>query len=332
MEYRPLGRTGIDVSVLGYGCGDVGGLIVRGTPAERTRAVARAVELGVNYFDTATSYGNGVSEQHLGEVLRELRPNVFVGTKVRLRPEDLGDVGGAVVRSLEGSLGRLGRSSVDLLQVHNSIAETAAGSTISVRHIVDEAIPMLQRLKEQGKIRFFGITANGEPDAILRVIDAGTIYTTQVFYNLLNPTAGGRAEGSFPGTDFKGLLPRAKQKGIGAIGVRALAAGALSGVSGRHPIAAPQVAPIGSGPTYEADVRAAGALKNLIKDGFVESLPEAAYRFIISHDAISTVLVGASTIDHLEQAAAAVTRGPLPPAALARVAELWKETRGQSGR
>ena len=63
MDYRALGRTGIDVSALGFGCGDVGGLIVRGAPAERTRAVARAVELGVNYFDTATSYGNGVSER-----------------------------------------------------------------------------------------------------------------------------------------------------------------------------------------------------------------------------------------------------------------------------
>ena len=72
MEYRAFGRTGIDISVLGYGCGDVGGLIVRGTPAERTRAVARAVELGVNYFDTATSYGDGVSERHLGEALKEL--------------------------------------------------------------------------------------------------------------------------------------------------------------------------------------------------------------------------------------------------------------------
>src|SRR5437667_12852911 len=96
MDYRTLGRTGLKVSALGYGCGDVGGLIVRGAPAERTRAVARAVELGVNYFDTATSYGNGVSEQHLGEVLRELRPNVYVGTKVRLRPEDLGDLRGRI--------------------------------------------------------------------------------------------------------------------------------------------------------------------------------------------------------------------------------------------
>ena len=327
MEYRPLGRTGIDVSALGYGCGDVGGLIVRGTPAERTRAVARAVELGVNYFDTASSYGNGVSEQHLGEALRELRLLVYVGTKVRLRPEDLGDIRGAVERSLEGSLRRLGRPNVDLLQFHNPIAETAAGSAIGIRQMLDDVIPALQRAKDQGKARFFGFTANGDPDAIHRVIDAGDVFTAQVFYNLLNPTAGGRAEGRFPGVDFKGFLPKAKQKRIGIISVRALAAGALSGVTGKHPHAAPDVAPIASGPTYDADVRAANVLQALVKDGFVESLPEAAYRFIITHDAISTVLVGASTIEHLEQAATAVLKGPLPPAALARLAELWKEIR-----
>jgi len=327
MEYRPLGRTGIDVSALGYGCGDVGGLIVRGTPAERTRAVARAVELGVNYFDTASSYGNGVSEQHLGEALRELRLPVYVGTKVRLRTEDLGDIRGAVERSLEGSLRRLGRPNVDLLQFHNPIAETAAGSAIGIRQMLDDVIPALQRAKDQGKARFFGFTANGDPDAIHRVIDAGDVFTAQVFYNLLNPTAGGRGEGRFPGVDFKGFLPKAKQKRIGIISVRALAAGALSGVTGKHPHAAPDMAPIASGPTYDADVRAANVLQALVKDGFVESLPEAAYRFIITHDAISTVLVGASTIEHLEQAAAAVLKGPLPPAALARLAELWKEIR-----
>jgi len=305
----------------------VGGLIVRGTPAERTRAVARAVELGVNYFDTASSYGNGVSEQHLGEALRELRLPVYVGTKVRLRTEDLGDIRGAVERSLEGSLRRLGRPNVDLLQFHNPIAETAAGSAIGIRQMLDDVIPALQRAKDQGKARFFGFTANGDPDAIHRVIDAGDVFTAQVFYNLLNPTAGGRAEGRFPGVDFKGFLPKAKQKRIGIISVRALAAGALSGVTGKHPHAAPDVAPIASGPTYDADVRAANVLQALVKDGFVESLPEAAYRFIITHDAISTVLVGASTIEHLEQAATAVLKGPLPPAALARLAELWKEIR-----
>ena len=328
MEYRPLGRTGIDVSVLGFGCGDVGGLIVRGAPAERTRAIARAVELGVNYFDTATSYGNGVSEQHLGAILRELNLDIYLGTKVRLLPEDVGDIPGAITRSIEASLRRLGRSAVDLLQFHNPIGLASAGTTVGVSEVLEQAIPTFESLRTQGKIRFYGITANGDPEALHRVLDHGAIYTSQVFYNLLNPTAGGQADGAFPGVDFKGLLPRAKRKRIGTIGVRALAAGALSGVAGKHPIAAQSVSPIASGPTYDADVHAANILRKLVKDGHVRTLPEAAYRFIISHDAISTVLVGASTIEHLEEAAAAVIRGPLPAPALSRLNDLWKEMHG----
>jgi len=73
MEYRELGKTGLRVSALGFGCGNVGGLMIRGTAAERERAIARAVELGINYFDTAPSYGDGQSEQNLGAALRSRR-------------------------------------------------------------------------------------------------------------------------------------------------------------------------------------------------------------------------------------------------------------------
>ena len=80
MERRRFGRTGLEVSALGFGGGNVGGLMVRGTPAEQERAVARAVELGINYFDTAPSYGDGESELNLGRVLKVLRPNITLGT------------------------------------------------------------------------------------------------------------------------------------------------------------------------------------------------------------------------------------------------------------
>jgi aryl-alcohol dehydrogenase-like predicted oxidoreductase len=327
MERRALGRTGIEVSVLGFGCGDVGGLIVRGAPAERTRAVARAVELGVNYFDTATSYGAGVSEQHLGEVLRELRPDVHVGTKVRLTADDLSDIRGAVTRSLEASLRRLGLPRVDLLQLHNMIVPAPSGTAVGVRQVLDEVVPALQQLQQQGKIRFFGITGNGDPDSLHQVIDSGTIHTTQVFYNLLNPSAGGRPLAGLAGVDFKNLLSLAKRKGVGTIGVRVLAAGALSGAREKHPIAMPSVSPIASGASYDADVRGAEVLAKLVKDGFAGSMVEAAYRFVITHDGISTALVGASTLDHLEQAASAVNKGPLPSPAITRLTELWQELR-----
>ena len=84
MEKRRLGKTGLDVSLLGFGCGAVGGLMVGGAPADQERAVARALELGVNYFDTAAQYGNGRSEENLGRVIKALKPDIYVGTKVRL--------------------------------------------------------------------------------------------------------------------------------------------------------------------------------------------------------------------------------------------------------
>ncbi|MCA8838283.1 MAG: aldo/keto reductase, partial [Proteobacteria bacterium] len=82
MDYRTLGKTGLQVSALGFGCGDVGGLIVRGEPVERERAVARALELGVNYFDPASQYGKGHSEINLGQAWKALKVEAYVGTKV----------------------------------------------------------------------------------------------------------------------------------------------------------------------------------------------------------------------------------------------------------
>src|SRR5438105_15307714 len=101
MEQRVLGRTGVSVSVLGFGCGAVGGLMVRGAPADQERAVARALEAGVNYFDTAVQYGDGESEKNLGRALQKLKPaNAIVGTKVRLPTADFGRIGDAVAKSI----------------------------------------------------------------------------------------------------------------------------------------------------------------------------------------------------------------------------------------
>ena len=322
MDYRLLGRTGLRVSVLGFGCGDVGGLIVRGTPAERERAVARAVELGINYFDTAAAYGKGLSEQHLGQALKALRPDVYVGTKFRV-PEDGGDVAGAVTRSLEESLGRLGLDRVDLLQLHNALAVQRGANRLGAADVLDQVVPALERLREAGKIRFYGITANGETDALHRVVDSGKVDTAQVFFNLLDPSAGVAVPAGFPGHDFRQLLSHTRAQRMGVIVVRVLAGGALSGTADRHPLAMPSVAPIASGPDYATDVARARALQPLVDEGHAGSLVEAALRFPLASDAVSTVLLGYSTIEHLEYAAASIGKGPLPPATLDRLATLW---------
>src|SRR5215467_4154093 len=108
MEMRTFGRSGMRVSILGFGCGAVGGLMVRGDPADQERTIARALAAGVNYFDTAVQYGNGESEKNLGRVLRRLKPaNAVVGTKVRIPPEASDRIAETVTASLEGSLSRL---------------------------------------------------------------------------------------------------------------------------------------------------------------------------------------------------------------------------------
>src|SRR6266702_3538483 len=103
MEMRNFGRTGLRISILGFGCGAVGGLMVRGAPADQERAIARALEAGVNYFDTAVQYGDGESEKNLGRALRKLKPeSAIVGTKVRLPAADFARIDEAVAKSLEG--------------------------------------------------------------------------------------------------------------------------------------------------------------------------------------------------------------------------------------
>src|ERR1700688_3815875 len=125
MDMRVFGRSGMRLSVLGFGCGAVGGLMVRGDPLDQERTIARAIAAGVNYFDTAVAYGNGESEKNLGRVLQSLKPtDVVVGTKVRLPSADFGRIADAVASSLDGSLARLCRDQVDILHLHNPITET----------------------------------------------------------------------------------------------------------------------------------------------------------------------------------------------------------------
>ncbi len=324
MEYRVLGRTGLRVSALAFGCGDVGGLIVRGAPADRERAVARAVELGINYLDTAPAYGSGESEKNLGQVLRALKPPVIVGTKFRLAPADLGDVAGAVARSVETSLGRLGLERVDLLHLHNLIGRVGDGERrLGVARVLDAVVPAVRRLQEQGKVRFFGVTASGETGALHRALASGVIDTAQVVFNLLNPTGAYEVPAGYPAQDYDRLLLLAREQGVGTIGIRVVAGGALSGQVARHPTAIPAVAPIASGPDYATDVARARALEPLVSGGHAGSLIEAALRFAITGDAMSTVLIGCSDLAQLEYAAAAVNKGPLSPAALESLRPIW---------
>ena len=314
----------LKISALGFGCGDVGGLMVRGTPAERERGVARALEHGINYLDTAPSYGSGESEKNLGQVLRALKPTAIVGTKWRLGAADLADVPGAVARSVETSLARLGLPRVDLLHLHNLIGRVGEERPLGVARVLEAVVPAVRRLQEQGKVRFFGVTASGETGALHRALASGAIDTAQVVFNLLNPTGAYALPVGYPAQDYDRLLVLAREQGVGTIGIRVLAGGALSGQVARHPTAIPSVAPIASGPDYATDVARARALEPLVAQGHAGSVVEAALRFAITGDALSTVLIGCSDLAQLDFAAAAVAKGPLAPAALTTLTTIWE--------
>jgi aryl-alcohol dehydrogenase-like predicted oxidoreductase len=331
MEQRVLGRTGATLSVLGFGCGAVGGLMVRGSPADQERAVGRALEQGINYFDTAPAYGNGASEENLGRVLRSLRPEIFLSTKFTVLPEHRKNLAEAVAQSLEQSLHRLGREHVDLLQLHNRIASGGSDRPLESSTVLEQVVPALEALRQQGKIRFFGITALGDTRALQRVVDAGAFDTAQICHNLLNPSATTPLPPGFPAQDFEKLATRAHAAGMGTIGIRVLAGGALSGVETRHPIGAASVDPIASGPDYRTDATRAHAFQALVAAGYAGSLIEAALRFAIASDAMTTVLVGTSTLDQLETAITSANKGPLTRAALDEATRHWRNLAGAQG-
>jgi aryl-alcohol dehydrogenase-like predicted oxidoreductase len=295
MEMRIFGRTGMKFSILGFGCGAVGGLMVRGNQADQERAIGRALDAGVNYFDTAVQYGMGESEKNLGRILKKLKPkDAAVGTKVRL-PAGTASVADAITKSLEGSLQRLGMERVDIFHLHNSITAEGGGESLSTRQVLDEVVPAFEALRKQGKIRFLGITAIGDTAALQQVIDARLFDSAQVSYNMLNPSAAQPLPANYPAQDYGRLFDHTKAAGVGVVGIRVLAGGALSGSAERHAIASPPPAPIGSAQSYDGDLKRAQRLAPLVKEGFAGSLTEAATRFCITHPAMGTILVGVAT-------------------------------------
>ena len=331
MEMRTYGRTGMRLSLLGFGCGTVGGLMIRGNPLDQERAVARALAAGVNYFDTAVQYGNGESEKNLGRVLQTLKPaNVAVGTKVRVPADDFGRIADAVAKSLEGSLARLRLDRVDIFHLHNAITETGGGSALSVRQVLDEVVPAFERLRQQGKTRFLGFTAVGDTAALhqvdrLRAPSTAPRWSTTCSIHR-RPL---RCRRTIRRRTTDGCSTAPGRPASASSASACWPAARSRGSAERHPIASPAPEPIGSAIRYDADVERARRLMPLVEEGFAGSLTEAATRFALSHPAMGTILVGTATPQQFEDALAAVEKGPLPPAALERLSALRQAFAGE---
>jgi aryl-alcohol dehydrogenase-like predicted oxidoreductase len=313
IEQRRLGRTGLMVSALGFGCGAVGGLMVRGTAADQQRAVGTALDAGITYFDTAADYGAGASETNLGRALRALKAAPVVGTKVRIRPEERGGIAAAIAAGVDASLARLGMDQVHLFQLHNPITLVETPTTLTPAQVAAEVVPAFEKLRAAGKALWFGFTAIGDNVALRETMAAGGLASAQIPFNLLNGA---------PGSVQSSLLAHAASADIGTIGIRILAGGALSGAEARGPLGTPNVAPIASGESYAADVAAARRLLPLIHAGHAETLVEAAIRFAMGAPAMHTALIGLGSQDELDLALRAARQGPLTHAALAEAAAL----------
>ena len=329
----PLQR--LRVSEIGFGCGNTGGLMVRGSHEEQVQAVRRALDLGITHFDTAPSYGDGLSETNLGRVLAGLRQPLTVATKVSLRGDDLKDIRGAVRRSLEASLQRLGRPSVSLLQLHTQVSTDRGGAdgqeTLGLHDVLgkDGVADAFDAVRSQGLTQFVGFTGMGETHALHQVIDSGRFDMVQAYYNLLNPSAGMAVPPGFPAHDFDGLIDRAAERDMGVAVIRVMAGGALAGPEARQGHATPTMGHVMvPGGEYEADVARAEALDFLIA-GDVASRSQAAVRFALMHPGVSTVLVGFSDLAQIEETTACSGIGLLPEAAMERLRVLWADDFGR---
>lgn len=328
VEVRTLGRTGLRVSALGFGCGSVAGLMVGDDAQEQARTVERAFRAGVTYFDTAPGYGQGRSEENLGRALQALGlgDRVVIGTKVRFDTEaELADPAATARKSLEASLKRLRRESVEMVLLHNPLIvptvtdRAPPGLPPLSIEAAPRALEGLLKAQCDGLVNHVGFSGLGDTEALHQAVAMGAFEVTQCPFSVLNPSAAmaGLAGGS---QDYAGFIELAANAGIGVQTIRAFAAGALgAGLAG--------VSDAGSGSRrrgedYAIDrVRSAERdLASLAADFEIADGPaELGLRFALSQSGIATVIAGMTDADRLETAVRWAERGPLPPDAIRRV-------------
>jgi aryl-alcohol dehydrogenase-like predicted oxidoreductase len=341
MEYRQVGNTALRISEIGFGCGGNAGLMVRGSSEEQRQVVARAAELGINYFDNAPDYGNGLAEENLGRVLKELQIRPVLTSKVEVRNTDLGDIAGHVVRSTEESLKRLGVDVLDILQIHNGPApfplqlEGRAYTQLWIDDFLRPggALDGLQRVLRDGKARYVGFICRGnDGDQVRQLLDTNMFRMINVPYTLFNPTAGrAKPEGLEIDRDFGGVIDYAYAHGVGTAIYSPLAGGFLTDhiVAGgaRHPLAGPRNS---ASEAYQRTLEMARALSFLRCEG-THTLTQAAMRFILMHPGVTVVLGGFSAMDHLEEIVPVSGADPLAPELMARVETVWRANFGFAG-
>jgi len=326
VEQRTLGKTGIQVSAIGFGCGPTAGLMIYGTPAEQEAGVKAAFDAGITYFDTAPIYGDYVSEENLGRALAVARIRPQIATKVALELPDLEDIRGAVRRSVEDSLRRLRVESVTNIQVHNRVASARAarsdlgvGAQLTPADVLGPVLETLEKLRREGKTQAIGCCAwGGEYAAVCEVLKSGRFDTVLVGYSLLNPTSGRAAPAGFRARDFGNVMHTAAAKGTSSVALRVLESGTLAGVAQPHVTSGQARSPSRE---FADNVERARALRFLMRED--QTLAQAAIRFALGDPRIGVVLVGFSSMDQVAESAAAANGQRLTASDLERLEALY---------
>jgi aryl-alcohol dehydrogenase-like predicted oxidoreductase len=321
VERRVLGRAGFAVSAIGFGCGPTAGLITSGQRDSQRAAVKRALELGIDYFDTAPLYGAGESERNLGALLQELGARAHIATKVAIEQADFNDIRGTILRSVEGSLARLRQPRIAVLHLHNRVglqraarAEFGSGALLSVDDVLGPrgVAETFANLRADGVVDRCGCSAyGGDMGAVEQVVRSGSFDCIQVHYSILNATSFAAGAPVTAVRDYRGIAAAAAVAGLGVIALRVLEAGLLT-----------------DRPSSGGTARPAGEASTAQRDSLVEALgdqplSEVALRFALSRPEMTTALIGFSSVAQVEAAVASAGKGPLPGPLLARV-EAWR--------
>ncbi|KRT64723.1 MAG: aldo/keto reductase [Candidatus Dadabacteria bacterium CSP1-2] len=307
MKLKRLGRTNVLVSEIGFGAWAISGRGYGPTDdKDSIRALHRALDLGVNFIDTADIYGDGHSEELIGRVLRERNDKeAIIATKFGWDFYRDGGIRSNLKRNyisfaLEKSLKRLGREWIDIYQIHNSKPDDIER---------DNVYETLDEFKKQGKIRFYGVSAYYVEDGI-EAIKTGKPDTIQIIYNILEQEVEEK------------LFPLAIKNDIGIIAREPLASGLLTGKYNENSKFPKTDHRHGWSKKFlEESARKVSRLKFLEKEG--QTLIQAALRFSLSYKAVSVVIPGAKTINQVEENISAA-EAELNPNELKRIRELYR--------
>ncbi len=308
MKQRTLGRTGFEISEVGFGAWGIGGTQWLGSNDEESlRALRRAIELGFNFIDTALAYGDGHSEKLVGKVIRDATHRMYVATKVppknRLWPARPG-IGienvfpyDYILRSTETSLRHLKVDTIDLQQLHVWNPEWLNR---------EEWRRAFEELKTAGKVRAVGVSINDhQPDSALELIRTGLVDAVQVIYNI------------FDQSPQQHLFPLAQEKNVGVLARVPFDEGSLTGSVTEETTFDPKEfrAFYFRGDRKKQVVEHVTALQKDLPAAN-GALAEIALRFTISNSAVTTVIPGMRTVRNVERNAAASAKGPLDAATL----------------